>query len=643
MKLSLRWRIVLTLVPLLTILAILGGVAMVLLHHLGGRIEAILRENYDSVVYMERLNEAQERIDSSFQFALAGREQEARQQYAQNWTPYLDNLRKEQNNITLPGEGEQVARLTALTQRYQRQGDAFYKRPARQAERQQDYFGSGGLLNTFKEIKDASGQILRMNQDNMEQASRQARRTARDSLIWFGMGLAVAAILAVWLAWHTIRGILQPIRSVTQSALAIGLGNWDQVLPVQSRDELGQLAEAFNTMARQLRHYRQTDYARLLRAQRTSQATIDSFPEPVLVVDGAGQVEMANPAAQRMLGVAAPPSPHPLPLGGRGRGEGGATPIWQPPEALRQPLLQAVQHQLPYLPEGFDRALQLRVDGREHSFLPRILPIRDPYGNSLGAAVLLEDVTRYRLLDQVKSNLVATVSHEFKTPLTSIRLAVHLLLEETIGPLTPKQIELLLDARDNAERLLEIVNNLLDLARLEQGREPFNLRPEKPGTLLQKAAEAIRPRAEDKEVAVVVEAPDDLPLIRADSQRLGHALGNLLDNALTCTNRGGRIALHAAAEGDSVLLTIADTGRGIPREHLPHVFNKFFRIPGQSQERGTGLGLAIVREIVTAHGGSITCDSDPGLGTTFCIKLPIWSGDRLLSDQLLRDQESVTQ
>src|SRR5262249_3408878 len=218
----------------------------------------------------------------------------------------------------------------------------------------------------------------------------------------------------------------------------------------------GQLATAFNDMARQLRELRRSNYALLLRAQRTSQATIDSFPDPVLVVTAEGGVDMANPAARRLFG---------LP-----EGHLGAAP-WQAPVPLQQPLADALQHQQPYLPEGFDPAGLMRLDGQERAFLPRLLPIRDPYGNTLGVAMLLEDVTRFRLLDQVKSNLIATVSHELKTPLTGIRLAVHLLLEEVVGPLTPKQTELLIDARDNAERLLLMVNNLLDLARLEQGRQ----------------------------------------------------------------------------------------------------------------------------------------------------------------------------
>jgi signal transduction histidine kinase len=294
-----------------------------------------------------------------------------------------------------------------------------------------------------------------------------------------------------------------------------------------------------------------------------------------------------------------------------------------PPESLQAPFREALQSQRPYLPEGFDHAILLHADGKDHSFLPHILPIRDPYGVTLGAAVLLQDVTRFRLLDQIKSDLVATASHELKTPLTSIRLAHHLLLEEAVGPLTPKQTELLVDARDNAERLLAVVNDLLDLTRLERGREYLDMKPTTPVDVLRPAAEAIRPRAEDKGISVIIVTPDDLPVVAVDGQRFGHALGNLLDNALTYTERGGQITLSAAQVGDQMEFSVADTGIGIPPEHLPHIFDRFSRIPHQSRGAGTGLGLAIVREIVTAHGGSVTCESQPGQGTTFRIRLPI--------------------
>jgi signal transduction histidine kinase/HAMP domain-containing protein len=611
--LTLRQRIVLMLLPLLILLAVLGGAGVVLLHRLGGRIDEILRENYDSVLYMERLHEALERIDSSFSFALAGRTAMARQQYDAQWVEFQKYLELEQANVTVRGEQALVDRLTALSAEYRAQGDAFWELPDLEA-RNRAYFGEEGgpdrLYKLFVRIKTTAGDILRLNQDNMEEASAQAKATAASSVAWFGAGLALAVLLAVLLAWRTQSGVLRPMRAVTRAARGIAAGDLDQVVPQLSGGEMGELSAAFNAMAGRLREYRRSQMSRLLRAQQASQAAIDSFPDPVLVLDGGGTVEMANPAARHLLGIVP-----------RHDGEPGVG-AWHPPEALRQPLADALQGRRHFLPEGFDHALLVGAGGEQRTFLPRILTIRDSHGDLLGAAVVLQDVTRLRLLDEVKSNLVATVSHELKTPLTGVRLAVHLLLEEAAGPLTPKQTELLLDARENSERLLGMVENLLNLARLEQGSRQLDLRAESPQALLREAADAIRPRAHDKGVELDVDVPADLPAVQADAGRLGTALGNLLENALTYTDRGGRIRLSASAGPRGVTLAVADTGVGIPAEHLPHVFEKFFRVPGQSRVGGTGLGLAIVHEVVVAHGGSITCESEPGRGTVFRITLP---------------------
>jgi NtrC-family two-component system sensor histidine kinase KinB len=616
--LSLRQRIFLTLLPLVMLLTVLGSAGVVLLLRLGSRIDVILRDNYDSVLYMERLGEALERIDSSFSFALADEPELGKDQYDRQWQEYRKYLAKEQANITLPGEQKLVDRLNALTDDYRQQGDAFWRLKDR-AARHRAYFGkedsSSRLYPLFKEIKTTSGKILKLNQDNMEEASAEARATAASSAAWLSAGVAVALLLAGLLAWRMVRDVLRPIHAVTEAARGIAAGDLDQVVPQLAGGELGDLSAAFNAMARRLRDYRRSQVSRLLRAQQAGQAAIDSFPDPVFVLDTTGAVEMANPAAHRLLGV--------MP---RQTSEVSKTSEvadkWQPPEPLRQPLADALAGRRHFLPDGFDHALLLGVGAAQRTLLPRILTIRDSHGDLLGAAVVLQDITPLRLLDEVKSNLVATVSHELKTPLTGVRLAIHLLLEEVAGPLTPKQTELLIDARENSERLLNMVENLLNLARLEQGSRQLDLCSMSPQTLLQDAADAIRPRAQDKGVEVALEVPPNLPQVSADAARLGTALGNLLDNALSYTDRGGRITLSASAAPGTVTLAIADTGLGIPPEHLPHVFEKFFRVPGQSRAGGTGLGLAIVHEVVIAHGGMITCESAPGQGTVFRIVLP---------------------
>ncbi|HEY2883230.1 MAG TPA: hypothetical protein VGJ15_12370, partial [Pirellulales bacterium] len=216
-----RQRIIVALLPLLLLLAAIGGTATVLIYRLGMRIDQILRENYDSVVYMRDLNESLERIDSAFQFDLSNSQRDASAQYNENWKLFNDNLAKEQKNITLPGEGELVAKLTQLRQKYLEQGEAFFSAPA--AERRELYFGTPqqpGIYGTFGEIKNVASAILKINQDNMKDADSEAKQLAHTSLVWYAAGLVLGVLLALVLLRRTVQTILYPIRAVTESAAA---------------------------------------------------------------------------------------------------------------------------------------------------------------------------------------------------------------------------------------------------------------------------------------------------------------------------------------------------------------------------------------------------------------------------------------
>jgi len=626
---TLRTRILLSFVPLVVLLMGLGAIGLVQLNRTGGRIDAILKENYASVQAMFLLNEALERIDSSFQFALSTqgteKEHEAKTQFENNWQLLHKQFEIEEKNITIiPEEQLLVNQLRLLKDDYKKRGDAFFALPHESQKRHPAYYGirsvagnqeDKGLYGGFLEIKEVSWKILRINRENMEQARDEARETARTSLLGFSIALAVFVVLIFAIAWYLLRVILVPIWTVTEAAQAIaGSGQLDRSVPVHGRDELAHLAQAFNAMTRQLLVYRRSSLDKMMRAQRTAQATIDSFPDPVLVVDPVGRVELSNPASRLLFGV-----------GPTNTGEPG--PTWQPPESLRLPVSDALRVQKTYQPEGFDQAITFRLESTDHIYLPQIRPIRDVDGDTLGAAVVLNDVTRFRLLDQFKSDLVATVSHELKTPLTSVRLALHVLLEETVGPLTPKQTELLVDARDDAERLLTLIDQLLALAHIQRPQDRTAIHPTDPIELLRQATDAIRPRTEDKHITLELKESEPLPPVAIDPTRLAQALGNLLNNAVTYTPTGGKVTLSAGLTPNGMIsLTVTDTGVGIPLEYQPHVFDRFFRIPGHSNEAGTGLGLAIVKEVVSSVGGEITCESEPGKGTTFHILLPAWNG-----------------
>ena len=257
-----------------------------------------------------------------------------------------------------------------------------------------------------------------------------------------------------------------------------------------------------------------------------------------------------------------------------------------------------------------------RTGGEDRVYVPQVLPVRDPYGNTLGAAVVLNDVTRFRLLDEFKSDLVATASHELKTPLAGLRLAVHLLLEEAVGPLTEKQTELLIDARDNTERLVRIVDHLLALARLEHGREPLAVRPEDAGRAAPRRGRAGAAGAQRASGWCSTSTRPPCRRWRPTPSGSGHALDNLLVNAATYTEPGGRdhpvgAAGRPAAGSSWPSATPASASR---RSTCRTSSTSSSASPARSRGQGTGLGLAIVKEIVAAHGGEVACESEPGRG-----------------------------
>lgn len=607
---TLRRRIVWALAPLATLVLLVGGAGVWLLDDLGRRSEAIYRENYVSLGAMANLHGYLSDAERMVLFAEIQGEQlhpDIRSGFRRCLEGARAECRTELNNVTVPGELDEATKLAAAVEVVSTRGEALIAAPA--ADRHRLYVDPQiGFQPAVTTAWQHLGTIRAMNEAAMTAADEDARATANRSS-WRLIGATLAALaLAALVAIRLPRTILRPVDDLTRSARAVGDGRFDQLVTADTQDEIGELVSVFNRMTTQLRDLRQTQAAQLLRVQQTSQAAIDAFPDPVLVVEPGGRVEMANPAAARLLGVVP-----------------GADSAWQPPEQLHAPLADALRDQRPFLSQSFDQAVTYRSGGEDRVYLPQVLPVRDPYGATLGAAIVLNDVTRFRLLDEFKSDLVATASHELKTPLAGLRLAVHLLLEEAVGPLTDKQSELLIDARENTERLVRIVDHLLALARLEGGREPVQVHPEDPAGLLRAAAERVGPLTAGK--SLIIEADDGLPRVAVDAERLGHALDNLLVNAATYTHPGGQITLSAKPiSPGEVELAVHDTGVGIPPEHLPHVFDKFFRIPGQTRGQGTGLGLAIVKEVVTAHGGTVTCESQPGQGSTFRIRIPAWPG-----------------
>jgi len=586
---------------MLVILVIIGVQGVRHFSSLGASVDVILRENYRSVIACQQMKESLERMDSGLLFILLGETTKGEALIAANTASFRAALQVELDTITLPGEGERAAQIRDDFGRFESAIAGVVDPAGSMAARKEAYFGRAFPL--FGRIKDGADEILQMNQRNMSEANDRARHSAASARKQMFALLLAGTVLAAAFLVLTGRWILRPIQRLTGSAEEIRHGNLDLVVAAGSRDEIGRLSEAFNAMAASLREFRRTDQARLVRIRKATQEAFNSLPDAVAVIDPEGKVEVATGSAVTVFG---------LKPGVR---------ISGPPFVELAELVRAALKEGRTATPGNREEIQMFVEGEERYFRPKAVPILNRERLANGAILFLSDVTQLRQQDEIKKGVIRMVSHQLRTPLTSIRMAIHLLLEEKVGTLTEKQAELLVTAKEDSDRLHGILSDLLDISRMGSGKAMLEFRTASPGTMAREAIEPFRRAAQDQGIELVAELEDGLPEVLVDATRIGHVFGNLISNALKYTPPGGRIAVGAGSEGGFVRFSVSDTGAGIPEEFLPGVFEPFFRVPGPGKETGAGLGLAIVKEIVEAHGGTVNAESRPGAGSTFTFTL----------------------
>lgn len=458
-------------------------------------------------------------------------------------------------------------------------------------------------IHTMTEkIEDAAINSIALHNDRIIEINKEFKNQAEYQYIVVVIGIISSVIVMGIVAYLLSQRILMPIDSLTQAAMKMTEDNWETDYQSHSSDEIAMLEIAFIEMAARMREYNKITSRKMIQIRRRMEACFDRLPHPVMFVDASHKLIYQNPAATRLIQALGDVDTFPPRL-----------------KTSIENVFKTGEH---ILPTEFEETIAIKIENEEEYFLPIVIRIDGKDQNYVECALILQNVTDLRLSDELKSDLVATVSHEIKTPVTSASMALHLLLEKGLGDLNEDQEDMVETARSDLERLKRILNHLLQIARIEKteslSKARISLEP-----LFQAVIEAHAMAAQEKSITILKTIDEALPPVYADQDALEVVLSNFLSNAVKYSPEDSRVEMYARPSDGGIRLGILDEGPGLPEDDSEKVFEKFYRSPKQKQAGGVGLGLSIVRDIAFAHNGTAGHNNRSSGGSDFWMELPL--------------------
>ena len=455
-------------------------------------------------------------------------------------------------------------------------------------------------------------EVMRLNMQAIERKSNLANDTAESAYLWISFAGAMCFIIAFILLVNLPGNIANPIKELTNSIKQIAAQNYHERVHFDEYNEFGELATSFNTMAQKLEEYSESKLDKIIQGKKRIETLINNMHDPVIGIDENKNILFINDEA--------------LVITGLKEAEVLGKQIQE--VAVYNDLVRTLTKDL-LLPEKqrTEKVIKIFADNKESYFEKefvdiQIIPTGEENPQLIGYVILLKNITALKELDIAKTNFIGTVSHEFKTPISSIKMSLQLLENEKIGNLNQEQKNLVESIKDDSNRLLKITGELLNIAQVESGNVQLAIKPCNPVDIMQYAIDATQTQADQKQIKFKVSFQENLPNVKADIEKTTWILTNLISNAVRYSYENSTIFLSISTSNDMIVFSVKDTGQGIPTQFHNKIFDRYFRVPGTHKE-GTGLGLAISKEFVEAQGGEITVDSEVGSGSVFQVLMEI--------------------
>jgi len=459
-------------------------------------------------------------------------------------------------------------------------------------------------------IRKDIAELMQLNMAAIQHKSSIADETAKSAITVISIVGMLCFLIAFILMVNLPSNIADPIRILTQSIKQIANQNYKERVHFKSNSEFGELARSFNTMAQKLHEYSESKLEKILKGKKRIETLIDNMQDPVIGIDENKRVLFVNDEALNITGL---------------KKENFVGKLIQD-VAVANDLVRSIIRDIIH-PDGKTESETMKIyaDGKESYFEKNIIdinivPTGEENSQFIGQVIMLHNITPFKELDIAKTNFIGTVSHEFKTPISSIKMGLQLLENNKIGDLNEDQKNLVNGIKDDTNRLLKITGELLDITQLESGSIKLNIKASEISKIVEYAIDANKAAAEQKQIKFLVNISPETKTVLADSEKTAWVLNNLLSNAVRYSYENSDIVIEVKKLDDKIMFSVTDTGQGIEPQYVSKVFDRYFRIPGTKKE-GTGLGLSISKEFIESQGGEIFVKSEYGAGSMFAFLL----------------------
>jgi PAS domain S-box-containing protein len=610
MKIKLKTLFLLGYLLMGAIVLLLGFTGIYFIEKLSNTPDKILKDNYGSIIAAQNMIDELDNMDNAIIIYVSGKPDKnlADSLFAAAKQNYFFNLSNCENNITEPGETELTDDIREKTEHYIRS----YEQNRLSLNNILAY--DTVIAPQYTLLKKSCYELLNLNHKGMLNRRDETVKISESAELYMLVISALSLLIVLMAILKVPSLIVNPVNEFTRKVEAIAEKRYSERVEINSDNELGKLALSFNNMASKLEEYEKSNIEMLIAEKKRAEAIVKSMIDGIIVLNENYDVILVNNIGTELLGISESA------LIGKNMLEVSHTN-----SLVKNITDDFTKHDKE---KGNLNYISIVFREREEYFLKEILNVTDENNpqKTLGYIIILKNVTGFKELDELKSGFVATVSHELRTPLSAMNMSLRLLQDERIGSMNDEQKRITSAMKDEVKRLLKLVNELLDLSRIESGSEILKYREVKADELVDAAITPMLLQFEQKNIELVTEIEPGLPGLRVDANKIAWVMINLLNNAVRYSIDGGKIILSVKKDNNKVIFTVKDFGAGIEPQYLSRIFEKFVQVKSRNIEsinKGVGLGLAISKEFVNAHGGDIWVKSETGKGSEFSFSIPV--------------------